>query len=66
MMSVKERAQELGRIDAMVDAKEFSAGNSDLENSGGGPCVGAPCRPCGGPPPKCAPSPQPPRPCREL
>ncbi len=43
------------------DAKEFSADPNQGQNiEGGGPCVGSPCRPCGGPPPKCAP--QPPRP----
>lgn len=52
-------------LEDMRDAKEFPSDTSKIDLDGGGPCVGAPCRPCGGPPPKCAPSPQPPRPPKE-
>lgn len=68
----KSEADNIARskaLEAMRDAKEFSASDSNgLESSmcGGGSCGGAPCNPGpGGPPPKCQPIPQPPRPPRE-
>ncbi len=43
---------------AINDAKEFSILGQDQIDSGGGPCINAPCR---GPAPKCAPQPPQPR-----